>query len=89
MKYSINGQVTTVFWDKDCVIYHHNSGNTHLMTDVPEVLLQHCLLSTPYEQEDLLTSIQQNTEVAEQDWSEYINQLLAILLKKELIEQLN
>ncbi len=89
MKYCLNGKVTTVFWGGDCVIYHHNSGNTHLMTDVPEVLLQHCLLSIPYELADLMTIIKQDTELSDLDWSEYINQLLAILIKKELIEQLN
>jgi len=89
VKYSINGNVTTVFWDRDCVIFHHDSGNTHLMADVPEVLLQRCLLPTPYDQDDLLRSIQQDTEFSEQEWSVYINQLLAILIKKDLIEKLN
>ncbi|NOQ14863.1 MAG: hypothetical protein GQ583_10370 [Methyloprofundus sp.] len=89
MKYFINGKVSFVFWDKDCIIYHHNSGNTHLINDVPEVLLKRCLSAIPYDQEDLLRSIQQYAEFAGQDLSEYINQLLAILIKKDLIEQLN
>ncbi len=89
MRYRINGAVTTVFWGMECVIYHHDSGNTHLLNDVPEVLLKRCLLTVPYDLRDLQKSIQQGTEFTEQDWSEYINQLLAILLKKDLIEQLN
>ena len=89
MKYSINGKVTFVFWTKDCIIFHHNSGNTHLINDVPDALLKRCLSPISYDQEDLKRSIQQNTEFAGQDLSEYINQLLDLLIKKDLIEQLN
>jgi len=89
VKYRVNGKATSVFWDKDCVIYHHNSGNTHLISDVPETLLKRCLSYTPYDYDDLNQSIQQCPEFAEQDCFEYINQLLITLINKELIEALN
>jgi len=89
VKYCISGKVTSAFWDKDCVIYHHESGNTHLMNDVPEALLKSCLSHIPYDRNDLHEVIQQCSEFSEQDLSEYINELLAMLIKKNLIEQLN
>ena len=89
MKYRAHGQTSSVFWDKDCVVYHHESGNTHLVNDVPEDLLKRCLSHAPYDRNDLQSSIQQCSEFSGQDLSEYINQLLAMLIKKDLIEQLN
>ena len=89
VKYRVYGKAVSVFWDKACVVYHHESGNTHLMNDVPEVLLKRCLSNTSFDRDDLLRSIQQRSKFSEQDLSEYINQLLAMLIKKDLIEQLN
>lgn len=88
-EYRVNGKVTSVFWDKDCVIYHHNSGNTHLISDVPETLLKRCLSHISYDYNALNQSVQQYPEFAEQDCFEYINQLLITLINKELIEPLN
>ncbi len=89
MQYRTNGLATSVFWDRECVIYHHESGNTHLIADVPENLLQCCLSLIPYSEDDLLKLMQQFSEPSEQDFSAYINQLLAMLINKDLIEQLN
>lgn len=89
MKYRVNGLTSIVFWGKECVIYHHESGNTHLIHDVPQILLQSCLSSIPYSSDDLLMRLRQSTEPSNKDLSAYINQLLAMLINKDLIEQLN
>lgn len=89
MKYRVNGLTSSVFWNKDCVVYHHESGNTHLISDVPEALLKRCLSNTPYDCDDLQVLIQECLEFKVQDLPGYVNQLLAMLRKKDLIEQLN
>ena len=89
MKYHVNGQTSSVFWNKSCVVYNHESGTTHLINEVPEALLKRCLSHTPYDHNDLQLLIQQHPEFQAPDLYEYVSQLLLILIKKDLIEQLN
>jgi len=89
VKYRVNGKTTSVFWGKDCVVYHHESGNTHLINDVPEALLKHCLSDISYDYDDLKMLTQQYLDISEQDLCAYLNRFLIILTKKDLIERLN
>ena len=89
MKFRVNGLTSSAFWDKDCVVYHHESGTTHLINDVLEDLIKRCLSDIPYDHNELMLLIQQYLDISEQDLHVYLNQLLVILIKKDLIEQLN
>ena len=89
MQYCVNGQTSYVCWGRDCVIYHYDSGNTHLIQEVPEALIKLCLSESIFGRNDLLRVIKECSEYNERDLHSFVEQLLSLLINKDLIKQLN
>lgn len=77
-------------WGDGVVLYHRNSGTTFLFEAMPLELIQRCFQPTPFDQ-TMLEDIIGNFDLSDKsrDKAGYLESLIQVLLRKELIEPVN
>lgn len=81
------GDMSLACWDNQSVVYHHASGNTYLIDYIPFELLKKCLLTACFTKDGLVVNFEAiKPDLALEDIKDFINQLLADLKARELIE---
>jgi len=77
------GRVSYTTWGSFSVLYNRNSGNTHLVENIPAILMEFCFSNSYFDEQELYQNIITDMNIDDQ----LVKNSLTSFVKMDLLEK--